>query len=106
MAMAQLRVIPIHQSMNRNNLFMGGDREMTMFVALLCGALVFTALQWEATFFGVFLWFLSLFFLRLMAKSDVKMRQVYLRHIRYKKYYAAHSTPWRENTTSQANNYK
>lgn len=106
MAMANLRTIPIHQSMNRPNLFMGGDREMTMFTALLCGALVFTALRWESTIFGVTLWFVTLFLLRLMAKSDVQMRHVYLRHIRYKRYYPARSTPWRENTTAQANNYK
>lgn len=106
MQQESLRMTVVHPSMNRNNLFMGGDREMTMFVALICNALVFTALQWATTFFGIFLWLFSLFILRLMAKSDVKMRQVYLRHIRYQKYYPPRSRPWRENTASQTNNYK
>ena len=38
----------------------------------------------RATILGLVLWFASLFLLRLMAKSDPKMRFVYLRHRRYK----------------------
>ncbi|MBO6036898.1 MAG: conjugal transfer protein TrbD, partial [Acetobacter sp.] len=46
---------------------------------------------------GVFLWISCLYLLRLMAKSDPKMRQVYLRHIKYAAYYPARSTPFRIN---------
>jgi hypothetical protein len=52
------------------------------------------------------LWFGALFAFRLMAKADPKMRHVYLRHRRYKAYYPARSTPFRENTTSQGKQYK
>ncbi len=34
--------------------------------------------------------------LRLMAKADPLMRQVYLRHIKYRSYYRPTSTPWRK----------
>ena len=39
-------------------------------------------------------------------KSDPKMRHVYLRHRRYKGYYPARSTPFRDNTPSQGKQYK
>lgn len=100
-----LRAIPIRRAGNRTNLFMGGDRELVMFSALICFALVFGAQELRASIIGVALWFFSLFILRLMAKSDPKMRYVYLRHIRYKKYYAPRSTPFRENTRSQEQQY-
>jgi len=38
---------------------------------------------------GVVLWLFALFVLRIMAKNDPDLRKVYLRHLRYKRYYAA-----------------
>lgn len=101
-----LRTVPIHACAHRDNLFMGGDREMVMFSGVLSSALVFTGMDWIATIYGVFLWIFSVFVFRLMAKSDPKMRLVYLRHIRYQKFYQAHSTPYRINTDSQGRIYK
>ncbi len=101
-----LRIIPIHRSGNRHSLFMGGDREMVMFSGLLATALVFSAQEWKATIFGIALWFISLYLLRLMAKSDTKMRSVYMRHRRYRVYYPARSTPFRDNTQGQRRQYK
>lgn len=85
---------------------MGGDRELVMFSGLLAFALVFSAQELRATVFGLVLWFGALYVFRVMAKSDPKMRFVYLRHRRYKTYYPARSTPFRINTTSQGNQYK
>ncbi|QSQ54822.1 VirB3 family type IV secretion system protein (plasmid) [Xanthomonas translucens pv. undulosa] len=101
-----LRAIPIRRAGNRENLFMGGDRELVMFSGLLAGALIFSAQEVRATVFGLALWFGALFALRLMAKADPKLRHVYLRHRRYKPYYPARSTPFRENTPSQGKQYK
>ncbi len=96
-----LRTIPIRRAGNRDNLFMGGDRELVMFSGLLAGALIFSAQDVRATVFGIALWFAALFVLRLMAKSDPKLRHVYLRHRRYRGYYPARSTPFRDNTPSR-----
>jgi type IV secretion system protein VirB3 len=101
-----LRRIPIRRAGNRDNLFMGGDRELVMFSGLLAFALIFSAQEIRASVLGLALWFGSLFLLRLMAKSDPKMRFVYLRHRRYKPYYPARSTPFRLNTASQATRYR
>ncbi len=101
-----LRKIPIRRAGNRDNLFMGGDRELVMFSGVLAFALIFNAQELRATIFGLVLWFGALFVLRLMAKADPKLRSVYLRQRRYKTYYPARSTPFRENTKSQGKQYK
>lgn len=93
-----LRTIPIRRSGNRANLFMGGDRELVMFSGLLSGILIFSAQDWLSIIVGIALWFFSLHVLRKMGKSDPQMRAVYLRHRRYKSYYSARSTPFRENS--------
>lgn len=85
---------------------MGGDRELVMFAGLLAGALIFSAQDMRATVFGIALWFGALYACRLMAKSDSKLRPVYLRHRRYKGYYPARSTPFRDNTPTQGKQYK
>ena len=89
------RTIPIHSAMNRPNLFLGGDRELVMFTALIAAALIFSAQEWYAAIFGVSLWIVALYLLRLMAQADPQMRQVYLRHRRYRAFYAARSHPFR-----------
>ncbi|MBA2710161.1 MAG: VirB3 family type IV secretion system protein [Tatlockia sp.] len=101
-----LRTIPIRRSGNRHNLFMGGDRELVMFSGLIAAVLVFAVQTWIAIFVGVGLWFASLWSLRLMAKSDPKLRFVYLRQRRYKPYYPARATPFRVNTHSQGRRYQ
>lgn len=101
-----LRTISIRRAGTRENLFMGGDRELVMFSGLIAVALIFSAQELRATVFGLALWFGALFAFRLMAKADPKMRYVYLRNRRYRKYYPARSTPFRDNPTSQGNQYK
>lgn len=101
-----VRTLPIRRAGNRDNLFMGGDRELVMFSGLLAFALIFSAQDLLATVVGLLLWFGSLSIFRIMAKADPKMRFVYLRHRRYKRYYPARSTPFRDNTKSQGKQYK
>lgn len=76
-----------------------------MLSGLFSFALIFSAQDFKATIFGVVLWLLSLYVLRLMAKADPLMRYVYLRHRKYAEYYPAHSTPFRENTNKQGKRY-
>ena len=100
-----LRTVPIRRAGNRQNLFMGGDRELVMFSGLMAFALIFSAQELRATVVGLLLWFGALYLCRLMAKSDARLRHVYLRHRRYKPYYPARSTPFRVNTHSQGKQY-
>ena len=101
-----LRSIPIRRAGNRDNLFMGGDRELVMMAGVMAFALVFSAQDVRATVYGLGLWFLALFLCRLMAKSDPKLRFVYLRNFRYRSYYPPRSTPFRLNPESQGRQYR
>lgn len=101
-----LNRVPIRRIGNRHSLFMGGDRELVMLSGLLAFALIFNAQELRAAIVGLSLWICALFLLRLMAKSDPRMRAVYLRHRRYKAYYAARATPFRENTRTQGTQYQ
>ena len=101
-----LNPIPIRKSGNRENLLLGGDRELVMLSGLCAFALIITSQEWTAFFVGIFIWFGAIFALRIMAKADPKMRGVYLRHRTYKQFYPPHSTPFRDNTDSQARCYR
>lgn len=92
-----LRTIPIRRSGLRTSFFMGGDRELVMFSGLLSAVLVLTTQDFIAISFGVLLWMFSLKALRLMAKADPLMRQIYLRQRALSAYYPARSTPFHEN---------
>ena len=101
-----LRTIPIRRAGNRDNLFMGGDRELVMFSGLLAAVLIFAAQDWTAAMIGVAMWIASLWILRKMEKSDPKMRFVYLRSRKYRSYYAPRATPFRINSATQGKQYK
>jgi len=85
---------------------MGGDRELVMFSGLLAFTLIFSAFEFKAFVFGITLWTFALYVLRLMAKSDPQLRQVYLRHRKYRAYYAPRSTPFYSNTKAQGSQYR
>jgi type IV secretion system protein TrbD len=101
-----VRTVPIRRSGNRDNLFMGGDRELVMLSGLIAGALIFSAQETRAFIVGVTLWLLSLFLFRAMAKADPKMRHVYLRQRRYAAYYPPRSTPYRINGPKEDRQYR
>jgi type IV secretion system protein VirB3 len=77
-----------------------------MFAGLLAGALIFSAHEWKACAFGILLWGSALQVFRIMAKADPKMRHVYMRQRRYRKYYAPRSTPFRLNGPAEERQYR
>jgi type IV secretion system protein TrbD len=101
-----IRTVPIRRAGNRDNLVLGGDREMVMFAGLLAGALIFSAHELKAGIFGALLWIGAVQVFRIMAKADPKMRFVYLRQRRYRPYYAPRSTPFRMNGPAEEAQYR
>lgn len=85
----------IHRALSRPNLLMGADRELVLLTGLASAILIFVVLTWYAAVLGAAIWLVALAALRMMAKSDPLMRQVYVRHIAYRPAYRATSTPWR-----------
>lgn len=101
-----LRTISIRRAGNRDNLFLGGDRELVLGAGLVAFALVIAAQTLFSIATGIVVWSASLYAARAMAKSDPKLRHVYLRHRHYQAYYPARSTPFRDNTPRQARRYR
>lgn len=85
------REILIHQSANRPNQLLGGDRELVLVTILVSVSLAFSL----ATFWGFAVafgfWIGAVAILQRMGKADPMLRQVYMRHIRYRPFYPAKS---------------
>lgn len=87
---------PVHRALSRPTLLMGADRELVLLTALAAVILIFVVLTWYAALFGMAIWLIAVAALRMMAKADPMMRRVYMRHISYKTFYRATSSPWRK----------
>lgn len=85
----------IHRALSRPNHLMGADRELVLVTGLASVILIFVVLTWFSVLFGTAIWIAVVAALRMMAKADPMMRQIYLRHIGYRPTYRATSTPWR-----------
>jgi len=85
----------IHRALSRPNHLMGADRELVLLTGLATVILIFVVLTWFSALFGIAIWIVVIGALRIMAKADPMMRQVYVRHIGYRPSYRPTSTPWR-----------
>jgi type IV secretory pathway TrbD component len=94
-SMSGLRRNRIHRALSRPNLLMGADRELVLITGLAAVILIFVVLTIYSAIFGVAVWIVTVGALRMMAKSDPMMRQVYLRHISYRPMYRPTTSPWR-----------
>ncbi|NHT77690.1 conjugal transfer protein TrbD [Ferranicluibacter rubi] len=94
--MSGLRRHRVHRALSRPNLLMGADRELVLITGLASVILIFVVLTVYSAIFGVAVWIVIVGALRMMAKSDPMMRQVYLRHISYKPTYRPTTSPWRK----------
>ena len=103
---AKLRQVTVHTIGTRPLLVLGCDRELLLVSGVIAFAPAFAAMTLLAFLFGVALWAGALFALRRMAKADPQLRGVYARHVRYKRYYSARSTPFRANTAAQGEQYR
>src|SRR3954468_22568407 len=85
------REIIIHQSGNRPNQLMGGDRELVLVSLLTSVALAFSLASWWGIGVSVVWYVGAMAVLKRMGKADPLLRQVYMRHIRYRPFYPAKS---------------
>ncbi|MGI2033829.1 conjugal transfer protein TrbD [Rhizobium panacihumi] len=85
----------IHRALSRPPLLIGADRELVLLTGLATVILVFVVLTIYSVLFGMALWVVVVAALRMMAKADPLMRQIYIRHISYHSRYLPTSAPWR-----------
>jgi type IV secretion system protein VirB3 len=87
----QPRETVIHQSANRPHLILGGDRELVLLTALTSACLAFALASITGIVVGLAFWLCSVTALSRMGKADPMLRHIYLRHIRYGRFYPAKS---------------
>ena len=85
------RRIPVHASLMRPILLMGAERGLVLISAIIAAVLVLSLERLLFTVVGVVFWGLSLAARQRAAKADPQFSRVYLRHARYRAYYAAQS---------------
>ncbi len=85
------REVIIHQSANRPNLLVGGDRELVLVTMMIAAGLAFSLATLWGIGLAVLFWIASIGVLQRMGKTDPLLRHVYLRHIRYLSFYPAKS---------------
>lgn len=91
---SSLHRVEIYSALNKPNLIFGADRELILMTGVIAFALFFTGLTLVTTITAILILVISSFFLRLMAKNDPLMRQIFIRQVKYKKFYFARSTPF------------
>ena len=89
--MDEPRQVKYHESANKQNLIMGGDRELVLCSGLLAVILVALIQTWWSTVMGVALWIVGVAVLKRMGKQDPMMRQVLIKHLQYRDFYPAAS---------------
>jgi type IV secretory pathway TrbD component len=90
----ELRRIPIHSVLSRHTLLAGCERELILMTGATSLILIIIAHSLVSAIMGILVWIFCYSILRKMAKFDPVLSKIYMRHIRYKKYYPAHSTPF------------
>ena len=85
------REIMIHQSANRPDQILGGDRELVLLAIFVSISLAFSLASLWGFALAVAFWVGTIAVLQRMGKADPMLRQAYMRHIRYRSFYPAKS---------------
>jgi len=91
-----LRRTPFYRVLHRPRLFLGGEREPTLIMAIVAASLAVSGQNMVALVIAAVLWFGCIGIFRQIAKADPQMSRVYARHIKYRGYYPARSRPYRD----------
>ncbi len=83
------RRIPIHRSLNRHALLLGGDRELVLGAGLIAAVLIFSLGTLLGVVMGIAVWLAAIAIFSRIGKADPMMRPVYIRHQKYQNYFPA-----------------
>jgi type IV secretory pathway TrbD component len=91
-----LRRTPFFRVLHRPRLFLGGEREPTLMMAIVAAGLAVSGQNLVTLAVAAALWFGSIGIFRQVAKIDPQMSLVYTRQLRYRGYYPPRSRPYRD----------
>ena len=90
-----VRRTPFYRVLYRPPLVLGGEREPVLVTLVVAVGLAVSGFNIVSLVIAAVLWFCGIAALRLIAKADPYMTQVYLRQLSYRAYYAPRSRPAR-----------
>jgi len=85
---------PMHQSLNKPILMMGGERNLVLLLMVLAGVFIFSLHAIWAAVMGVIMWLLGHFALIRAARFDWQLSKTGARSLKYRRFYAAQATPF------------
>jgi type IV secretory pathway TrbD component len=85
---------PIHESLNRPILLMGGERNLVLMLAVIAGVFILSLAKLWAAIAGLFLWTVGQWTLARAASYDPLLSKTGPRSLRYRRYYPARATPF------------
>lgn len=100
-----LRRTPFFRVLHRPRLFLGGEREPTLMMAIVAAGLAVSGQNIVTLIVAAVLWFGCIGIFRQVAKADPQMSRVYLRQIKYRGYYPPRSRPYRDDEKSSRGFY-
>ncbi len=74
---------------------MGGERVPVIFTIVLSALIMLSDINVVRITLGILFWILAMGILRLMAKTDPHLSQIYLRRLKYKAFYPAFSRAYK-----------
>lgn len=79
----------VYQALQQQQQILGCDRELTLLLCLICFSLTFCSASPKvgAVCLGIFA--AGFYLLRMMGRSDLLLRKVFIRQLHYKEYYCA-----------------
>lgn len=86
--------VPIHSSLNRPLLVMGGERQLVLMLGVVAGVFIVSLAQLWAAIVGIVIWVGGQYFLSRAAAYDTQLSKVGPRHLKYKRQYLSSATPF------------
>jgi type IV secretion system protein TrbD len=85
---------PIHESLNRPILLMGGERNLVLMLAVIAGVFILSLAKLWAAVAGLILWTVGQWTLSRAAAYDALLSKTGPRSLRYRRFYSARATPF------------
>ena len=88
------REIILNQALTQPDHLWGVERELVLVFLVTTIAMVALSSDIWPRIFALVIWFTCFGCLKMMASADPIMSRIYIRHIKYKQYYSAQSSPF------------
>lgn len=86
--------VPIHASLNRPLLVMGGERQLVLMLGVVSGVFIVSLGQLWSVIVGLTIWISGQYFLTRAANYDTQLSAVGIRHLKYRRQYLSSATPF------------